>query len=144
MGFQLEDSLSYSLHVVRDTPLNSEPSRISATQVFGRVGGEVHLSSAPTLWEAVSGFPGSALIVPPVWIIQGPPPTLGQCRTGVIRMLPARDKSRGLGSPVASGTHGVDLSLSLCSPHLCLYTPHTCFQVFLQLSVCRSGGCSCI
>lgn len=66
MGFQLEDSVSYSLHVVQDAPLNSELSRMSATQMVGRVGGKFHLSSAPALWEAGSGFPGSAPVVPPV------------------------------------------------------------------------------
>ena len=125
MGFQLEDSLSYSLHVVRDAHLYSEPSRISATQMVGRVGGKVHLCSAPTLWEAGSGFPGSAPVVPPVWIIQGPPPTPGQCRIGVTRMLPWLGlRVRGLGFPVASGTRGRPLPAPLWSPSMSLDSTH--------------------
>ena len=89
--------------------------------MVGRAGGKVHLFSALALREAGSGFPGSVPVVSPVWIIQGPPPTLGQCRIGVTRMLPWLGlRVRGLGFPVASGTHRVDLSLPLCGPHLCL------------------------
>lgn len=146
MGFQLEASVSYSLHVVQDAPVNSELSRISATQMVGRVGGQVSPLFCPCPVGGRFWIPWLCTCSPSRLNHPNTTPHSGSVQNwGDKNASVAWVKSQGAWIPCCRWhTGGRLLPAPLWSPSMSLDSTHLFPGLSPTKCVSEIGGCSCI